>query len=448
MTMFSRAQAHELPGDSEAATTGILGTFDANIHVLRTDIILLQPTPEQEKELFRLATESSFLWNQANYERRQAFFKHEKMPSYINQCNKLKHSEHFKAIGTGKSQAMLSKLHEAWRSFWELKKMQARGQLPAFIQKVGLPKYWKDRKTKHVEIRMFCIRNDCYSIDKEKQQIRIMKGMRIDYATHRIRDGKYGRLEVRYDELSNRWYAHIPVEIKKEKSVNPTIRKYGSIDLGICNIAAVYVPDERPLIYSGRAVLSDWIYHTKKIAELQSQLPQKQYTSTRIEKLFRTRKRRFRHAINTLLRNLFERLQTMQITHLVIGDLNGIREGNDLGKRTNQKLHNFWSHNYILKRVKELGQEFGIEIIELSERGTSKTCCMCGQQHNGRIHRGLYYCKANNVVVNADVSGAYNLLKVAVNGSLSSEHKQNMESSSSRHLAMPLMLRWEYHQWH
>lgn len=231
--------------------------------VLRTDIVLLKPTTEQEKRLFRLATESSLLWNQANYERRQAFFKYEKMPSYVKQCNTLKHSEHFKAISTGKGQAILSKLHESWQSFWQLKKMQKQGLLPRHIVKVSPPKYWKDRNTKETKIKMFCIRNDCYRIDKQKQQIRIMKGMRIEYAAHRIREGNYGRLEVRYDELSNRWYAHIPVEIKNKRQVNPT-KKYGSIDLGICNIAAVYVPDERPLVYSGRAVLSDWTYHTKK----------------------------------------------------------------------------------------------------------------------------------------------------------------------------------------
>ena len=414
--------------------------------MLRTDIVLLKPTSEQEKRLFLLATESSLLWNQANYERRQAFFKHEKMPSYAKQCNTLKHSEHFKALGTGKGQAILSKLHESWQSFWQLKKMQKQGLLPQHIVKVGPPKYWKNRKTRETEIKMFCIRNDCYRIDTKKQQIRIMKGMRIDYAAHRIREGKYGRLEVRYDELSNRWYAHIPVEIKNKRQVNPT-KKYGSIDLGICNIAAVYVPNERPLVYSGRAVLSDWTYHTKKIAELQSQLKEKQYTSTRIGKLFRTRKRRFRHAINALLRDLFERLEVLQLTSIIVGDLNGIREGNDLGKKTNQKLHNFWSHNYILKRVKELGEEYGIEIIEQSERGTSKTCCMCGQQHNGRIYRGLHVCHEKHNVINADVSGAYNLHNVAVYGSLCPEHKEQ-ESSGSRHLAMPLMLRWEYHQWH
>jgi putative transposase len=136
----------------------------------------------------------------------------------------------------------------------------------------------------------------------------------------------------------------------------------------------------------------------------------------------------------------------MLVTNLVVGDLNGIRDGNDLGRQTNQKLHNFWSHNYILRRINELGEEYGIEIKEQSERGTSKTCCMCGQQHNGRICRGLHYCKENRTIINADVSGAYNLYNIAVNGSLCPD--QELESSGSRLLAQPLMLRWEYHQWH
>ena len=96
-------------------------------------------------------------------------------------------------------------------------------------------------------------------------------------------------------------------------------------------------------------------------------------------------------------------------------------------------------------RIKELGEEYNIGIIEHSERGTSKTCCICGQQHNGRIHRGLYYCKENNIVINADVSGACKLYNVAVNGSLCPISK---ESSGSRRLAEPLMLRWGYHRWH
>lgn len=412
--------------------------------MLRTDVVLLKPTAEQEKELFRLAEQSSLLWNQANYERRQAFFKHKKMQGYARQCYTFKTSRHFRTIGTGKAQPLLKKLAESWSSFWELKRMQKQGVLPPGMVKVSPPKYWKDRDTKQTEIKMFCVRNDCYSI--KGPLIVLGKSLKVQYAADRIRKGKYGRLDVIYDGLSNRWYAHIPVKIAPARQVNHTAEKHGSIDLGICNIATLYVPNERPLIYSGRAVLSDWTYHTKKIAKLQSRLKQ-QRTSKQIRKMFRLRQRRFRHAMYGMLRNLFKRAAKMGITHIAVGDRNGIRDGNDLGRHTNQKLHNFWNHANMLKRIDELGEEFGIAITRVSERYTSSTCAMCSEQHNGRKHRGLHFCKHRNVVTNADVNGAYNMYNVAVYGSLCPENTVS-GSSGSGDLASPLMLRWEYHQWH
>ncbi|MHB2036547.1 MAG: transposase [Nitrososphaerales archaeon] len=74
-----------------------------------------------------------------------------------------------------------------------------------------------------------------------------------------------GRLEVVKDEINWKWYAHIPIEV--ETPLHRTCLKKASLDLGICNFATLYIEGEKPIIYSGRAVLSDWVYRTKKIAE-------------------------------------------------------------------------------------------------------------------------------------------------------------------------------------
>jgi len=153
--------------------------------------------------------------------------------------------------------------------------------------------------------------------------------------------GKQGRLEVLKDELSGKWYAHIPVEVEWQPP-SRTADKKASLDLGICNLVALYIEGESPIIYSGRAVLSDWIYHTKKIADKQSKLPKRKYTSKRIRLQFRRRQRRLKHALNAMLRNVFSLLERKNISELYIGDLNGIREEANHGRKGNQKLHNFW----------------------------------------------------------------------------------------------------------
>jgi putative transposase len=147
--------------------------------LLRTDTVLLKLAEEQEKELFRLAEQTSLLWNQANYERRQALFKHKKILGYAKQCYAFKTTSlRFRAIGTGKAQPRLKKRAESYQSFWELKKMQASSRLlPPHIKRVRPPRYCKDRETKQTEIKMFCVRNDCYRI--KANTIALGKGLKI-----------------------------------------------------------------------------------------------------------------------------------------------------------------------------------------------------------------------------------------------------------------------------
>jgi putative transposase len=413
------------------------------LNVLRTSTVLLKPTDTQS--LSEYAEQSAILWNIANYERRKAFYEHMKMPSYALQCRGLKHTEPFKKLGTCKAQALLSKLNEAWQSFHALLRLKKKGKLPPHIRKIRPPKYWK-RNGKR-EAKAFYVRNDDWSMNEK--EISISRN-RIPYQCGGLWVGKRGRLEVIKAELNRRWYAHIPVEVDwQPPSRSQTDAKKASLDLGICNLAALYIEGERPIIYSGRAVLSDWIYHTKEIADKQSKLPRKRHASKRIRLQFRRRQRRLKHAINAMLRSIFSHLEQGNVSELYIGDLNGIREEANHGKRGNQKLHLFWAYDKIVKRILELGEEYGIIVKKVSERDTSRTCCLCGKQHNGRIERGLMVCREKHKSINADVNGAVNILNVAVKRSppvLSTDSYEG-ETSGSGLMAQPLPLRWNYHEW-
>lgn len=69
-----------------------------------------------------------------------------------------------------------------------------------------------------------------------------------------------------------------------------------------------------------------------------------------------------------------------------------------------------WSCGYLLKRLVEVAEEYGIEVVFINESYTSKTCPIHGNGCGKRVKRGLFKCTKLNVVFNADLVGAYNIL--------------------------------------
>jgi putative transposase len=299
----------------------------------------------------------------------------------------------------------------------------------------------KDRKTQKREAEAIYIRNDGYR--QQDDTLVLSKNLRIRFRAGDVWLGKQGRLELHYDPLRKKWYGHIPVKVKWPRKGLPHLStlKRASIDLGICNLATCVVEGaEKAYVYSGRAVLSDWRYWTKRIASYESTLKKtnQRDSSNHLSRLYRTRKRRLDHAVKAMLRDLYDHLEAHGVTDLIVGDLTHIRDNVNHGKVGNQKLHNFWPFRQIRERIRELGEEYGIRVRFKSERGTSKRCSLCGEQHkNGRMHRGLYRCKTHSILMNADVNGACNILygcKVAA-------------VSGSRPMAWPLLLKWNSQEW-
>jgi putative transposase len=413
----------------------------------RTNTILLAPSEAEEQELHALADASAQLWNMANYERRQAYFTGTRVPSYENQWRSFKDSSPFKRIGTCKGQALLLKLREAWGSFSALKHLQELGQLPPHIKRISPPKYMKDRNTRRRKAEAIYVRNDGYRQQDDK--LVLSKNLRIRFRAGDLWLGKQGRLELHYDPLCKKWYGHIPVKVKwpRKKASKPhhsTPEKRASIDLGICNLATCVIEGgDRAYVYSGRALLSDWRYWTKKIAAVESELKRTNGRdgSERLSRLYRTRRRRLNHAVKSMLRDLYECLENEHVTQLIVGNLKHIRDNNDHGKMGNQKLHNFWPFAEIRQRILELGEEYGIHVGFKSERGTSRRCSVCGGKHkNGRVKRGLYKCARIDARLNADVNGAVNIL-YGIRGKVAAV-------SGSRPMAWPLLLKWNRQQWH
>ncbi len=214
---------------------------------------------------------------------------------------------------------------------------------------------------------------------------------------------------VKYIELykTDRWYASIVIDVKEQQESALKGNLY--IDLGIKNLATVF-DGKKVAIYSGGNVSSTNRYRNKKAAEQQAIL------STIGKRTSKEKRQIARKALHQLKQQLHSMTKAIVQTAkaeskgIVIGDLSHIRDSANYNDNANQKIHQ-WQFAEITKQFFYKAKEFGVKITKISDEDTSKTCALCGQETNGRVHRGLYRCKLFGKQFNADANGALNIMK-------------------------------------
>ncbi len=182
----------------------------------RTVTIKLQPSREQEKTLSKLADTGARVWNRVNYLRRQQFFKEQLVD--FNKTEKIVYEEFKKEIGSATAQQITRKNTEAWRSFFSLLRNKRNGELPEWL-KPKPPNYLKDdRKRKPLIV----LRNDQYKIESNKlilQGLGKFRRLEVQFKGRIHLKGKQGRLEITYDPVKRKWYAHVSLTVE-EKLIN------------------------------------------------------------------------------------------------------------------------------------------------------------------------------------------------------------------------------------
>uniref|UniRef100_UPI000B354930 RNA-guided endonuclease InsQ/TnpB family protein n=1 Tax=Thermococcus litoralis TaxID=2265 RepID=UPI000B354930 len=236
--------------------------------------------------------------------------------------------------------------------------------------------------------------------------------------------GKQGRLEITFDPVKRKWYAHISITVEKklrggewvEVPRQPLGNLSAGIDLGVNNLMAVYVENGESFLVNGRPLKSIAFYWQKRIAEYQSKLNRSGAKKSRkLSRMHKKARLQAGHYINTAVRQTVERLYQLRVSRIIVGYPKGISRNSDKGKKQNYLLSHVWRFNYIIKRLKEVAEEYGIEVIITDEAFTSKTCPVCGRPHEGaRFVRGLFKCPATGLVFNADLVGAFNILRKVV----------------------------------
>jgi len=424
------------------------GVYEVKYENRRANVVRLLPNGFQERKLRKLADASARLFNEVNYERRQQFFRGEKVDL---QGTYQKYYEKYKDVLGVNAQQVLNKNNEAWSSFFSLIKLKKQGKLPPHMNHVSPPRYWKKEKKRKL---ILVVRQDRYAVDEKNNKL-ILKDfdLEIEFAGRLRWYGKQGRLEIHYDDVENAWYASIPVDVgveetktgKKSKWIvrgerksiqvkSPKGNKVASIDLGINILASVIVDDGTWLLYKGVRIKEDYFYLQRKIAEVQS-LPDKARNLGLVDKAINLEEYEAQEGLNREKRRLFKKL-TRRLLHLyrnLASDL--LKQLYDQGvsiiylgypyniaqDKGNKFTVNMWLYREFMNIIELKAQEYGMKVYEVVEYNTSRYCAYHDVEVKRRP-RGVVSCPKGHKL-HSDLNGALNILKKAVGIAVSTVKK-------------------------
>jgi len=375
----------------------------------------LKPDEKIETQLKALTSTASKLWNEITYTRRQQLFETGKVD--LKATYKEYYEKYKPLIGSATAQQILNKNNEAWKSFFSLRKK---------VEKVNPPGYKKQNGTRKLWV---VLRNDQYKIDWDRQEVVIkwlgaVGRIRTRFNTNKHIEGKQGRAEIFYDADHKKWYMIVTIYPEKKRypkdewhpvPLEPLGELVAGIDLGINNLFAVYVAnpetgEAQSFLMNGRPLKAIAYYFRNKIARLQSETAKTtdKQTSRHIRLLFKKWIKKSRDYINKAVRRLVHMLWLKGVARIFVGVPKYIAQ-----QRGNFLVTNVWSYGYVLRRLREVAWEYGIEVVEVDEANTSTTDPFTGKvDKRKRVHRGLFIVETpeGRKAVNADVLGASQIL--------------------------------------
>ncbi|ELY61534.1 transposase, is605 orfb family [Natronococcus jeotgali DSM 18795] len=413
---------------------------------------------------------ASKLWNVANYHSREVWEETGEIPDDSDLKNELKTHPKYKGLHSQSSQRVLEELAEAFNSWYGKRNNDSRANPPGYRKK----NYYDDNGNRvHEEHPRSTVTWKQKGIrhDPKHNRVRLSKGANhkdhprdwdyilVEYETQpdvtveniqqvrAVYDTAKGRWELHlvckhevetveniqqvravYDTAKGRWELHLVCKHEVETPDAPGTETAG-IDLGICNFAAVSYSTEEADLYPGNRLKQDSYYFPKEIAKCDDSGGSE---ATRLHHKWSERRTHFFHS---LAKHIVEKCIERGVGRINIGKLNGVREdengeSKNWGKHGNLDLHG-WAFNRFTKMLTYKAKVEGIEVVEVSERDTSKTCCVCGRiDDTQRVERGLYVCEECDTAFNADVNGAENI-RLNINDESNSESSTSLDRDRS-----------------
>ena len=342
-----------------------------------------------------------------------------------------KYTNPYRDLDSQTSQQVLKNLFKDWKSYFKSIKAYNKDK-SGFTGRPKLPKYKsKDGRIKTSFTNQRCrVKGDVVTFPRTDFVLKIgidttnltLKEVRI------VPNGSIYTIELVWDKV-----------IQINKKLNE--KAYIGIDLGLKNLATIVNNiGLQPIIINGKPLVVINQYYNKKKAKLQKLMPFSviaRYNkskgilenkkiqlccSKKIDKLTRKRNNKIEDYMHKASKKIINYCIDNNIGNIVIGKNKQWKTNINLGCRNNQNFTGI-PFNRLINMIQYKAEFFGIKVLVTEESYTSKSSFLdldilpkfsdessVKYTFSGsRITRGLY--KTKNIVINADVNGAYNILR-------------------------------------
>lgn len=388
--------------------------------------------------LTEVSKQANNLYNASLYQLRHQFIKKHNLVNYswLDKCFKTKYRNRenmlYHQLGYVQSaQQTLKEVNTIWYSWF--KALKAYKTNPSkFTGKPHMPKYLPKAK-KHVFFvtnQNAKAKNGYLTIKKFDLKLKLADNLgKIKQVVFKPLSKKRFKVLVQYE---------VPdVQAKEDNGI------YVGIDPGLDNaFTCVTNVKVKPLIINGKGVKSVNQYYNKQRAKLSKlhaeyhqcckdiQTQQGVKTvyneSNHMLELTDWRNNKIKQFAHKATKSIIDYALNCGANTIVIGNNKGLKRSSNLGKRNNQNFIGI-PHSVMVNTLEYKAKMVGITIIKANESYTSQTsfldnekpCKQNGNYHRKlkgltpvkrRVKRGLF--KSNNdTLINADVNGAYQILR-------------------------------------
>lgn len=379
------------------------------LNVQRVEQHYIMPQSDFYMLIDECCFKSKNLYNYANYIIRQEFIKNGIWIRYNKLFQLVKDSESYKDIGSNVGQGTLRMLDKAWKSFFE--GMKGWSKNPSkYLGRPKLPKYLD--------------KNGRYTLSLDSNKVRLKDGYvyfvwkpfkKFNYMFRT--NAKERILQCRFIPRNGHYTMEIVYEIEVPEC-SETSDRVAAIDIGVDNfITMVNNVGENPIAVKGGKIKSINQYYNKRKAEIQSVLKKtnKKDWSKRLQKLTDKRYEMIKYQMHCISKYVVDWCVLYGIDTLIAGH-------NDKWKQNNKGMQNFTYIPYelFIKMLEYKCENNGIRFTENEEAYTSGTSFVDEEEpakenynKNRRVHRGLFV-GSNGIRINADVNGAYQIMKKVI----------------------------------